>query len=238
MSRRRKHSGSILAAIVGIAAANLFASTAGATLIVDQQPTAGIGLPSALLTLFPTLSVEEIDSFTTAAAYRLGTLTAFTSSDTLVPPISVTGSIYSGAPPGDPGAQLVTTAFGTFDAVHDIVVDFGGALLPAGNYFLTAFVVRQDPSGIWFWNTTFSGPQALTWLIGQGLPPAPEISAFTDRPLALAYTLTGTQVTNAVPEPSSFALSFCGFALVALLAGRRRLAPFLWMERGAALVRS
>jgi hypothetical protein len=45
----------------------------------------------------------------------------------------VSGSIYSGAPPGDPGTQLVTTAFGTLDASHDIVVDFGGAPLPAWN---------------------------------------------------------------------------------------------------------
>jgi hypothetical protein len=52
---------------------------------------------------------------------------------------------------GDPGAQLVTTAFGTLDAIHDIVVDFGGALLPAGSYYLTALVVRQSPNdGIWF----------------------------------------------------------------------------------------
>ena len=89
-------------AIAGIAVASLFAPTADAALIVDQQPTADIGLPSTLYTLTPTASVEEIDSFTTAAAYRLGTLTAFTSSDGLGPAISVSGSIYSGQPPGDP----------------------------------------------------------------------------------------------------------------------------------------
>jgi hypothetical protein len=62
---------------------------------------------------------------------------------------------------------LVTTAFGTLNASHDIVVDFAGALLPAGTYYLTAFVVRQSASdGVWYWNTTFSGPQALTWPIG------------------------------------------------------------------------
>jgi hypothetical protein len=117
----------------------------------------------------------------------------------------------------------VTTAFGTLDASHDIVVDFGGAPLPAGNYYLTAFVVRQSPNhGIWYWNMTFSGPQALTWPIGGGLSPAPETSSFTDEPLALAYTLTGTRVAVAVPEPPSVTLTVCGFALVVLLAGRWR----------------
>ncbi len=199
---RAQRFGWIAAVIAGIAVASLSAPTADAALIVDQQTTADIGLLSSLYTLLPTASVEEIDSFTTAAAYRLGTLTAFTSSDGLGPAISVSGSIYSGEPPGDPGAQLVTTAFGTLDASHDIVVDFGGALLPAESYYLTAFVVRQSPNdGIWYWNTTFSGPQALTWPIGGGLTPAPETSSFTDEPLALAYTLTSTRVAVPVPEP-------------------------------------
>jgi hypothetical protein len=155
---RTQRFGWIVAVIAGIAVASLSAPTADAALVVDQQPTADIGLPSALFTLTPTASVEEIDSFTMAAAYRLGTLTAFTSSDGLGPAISVGGSIYSGAPPGDPGAQLVTTAFGTLDASHDIVADFGGALLPVGSYYLTAFVVCQSPNdGIWYWNTDLLG---------------------------------------------------------------------------------
>jgi hypothetical protein len=62
----------IVATIAGTALASLFAPTADAALIVDQQPTADIGLPSTLFTLTPTASVEEIDSFTTVAAYRLG----------------------------------------------------------------------------------------------------------------------------------------------------------------------
>jgi hypothetical protein len=86
---------------------------------------------------------------------------------------------------------------------------------------LTAFVVRQSPNdGIWYWNTTFSGPQALTWPIGGGLSPVPETSLFTDEPLALAYTLTGTTAAVAVPEPPSVTLSVWGFTLVVLLAGR------------------
>ena len=144
MSTRTQRFGWIATAIAGIAVGSSFAPTADAALIVDQQPTADIGLQSTLYTLTATASVEEIDSFTTATAYRLGTLTAFTSSDGLGPAISVSGSIYSGAPPGDPGAQLVTTASGTLDASHDIVVDFGDALLPVGSYYLTAFVVRQS----------------------------------------------------------------------------------------------
>ncbi len=67
--------------MAGIAAGSLFAPTADAAVIVDQQPTAGIGLLSTFFTLQPGISVAEIDSFTTTTAYRLGTLTAFSSSD-------------------------------------------------------------------------------------------------------------------------------------------------------------
>jgi len=106
------------------------------------------------------------------------------------------------------------------------VVDFGNALLPSGTYYLTAFVVRQSVNnGVWYWNTTFSGPQALTWPIGQGLPPAPEANAFTDEPLALAYTLTGTPVVAAVPEPPTWALFAGGLSVAGLLSARRRSRP-------------
>jgi hypothetical protein len=96
-------------------------------------------------------------------------------------------------------------------------------LLPAGTYYLTAFVVRQD-LGIWYWNTSFTGPQALTWAIGLDLAPAPETSPFTDQPLALAYTLTGALATPA-PEPPTWALFGGGFVLAGLLSTRRRLHP-------------
>ncbi len=213
------------AAIAGIAVGSLFAPTADAALIVDQQPTADIGLPSSFYTLTPAVSVAEIDSFTTAVAYNLGVFTAFPSSDGIGAPISVTASIYSGGPPGGPGAELVTTAFGTLTENADIVVDFDGALLPAGSYYITAFVLRQTPNdGVWYWNTTYSGPQALTWKIGLGQPPAPEANPFTDQPLALAYTLTGTPVTGTAPapEPPTALLLSGGMAFVLLLAGRRR----------------
>jgi hypothetical protein len=119
--------------IAGTAMASLFAPTADAALIVDQQPTADIGLPSTLFTLTPTALVEEIDSFTTLAAYRLGTLTAFTSSDRLGAAHLGQRVDLLGRRPAIQAPQLVTTAFGTLDASHDIVVDFGGAPLPAWN---------------------------------------------------------------------------------------------------------
>ena len=211
-----------LAVAAGIVAAGFCATAARADFIVDQQPTADIGLISTLYTLDAPFSTLEIDSFTTTTSYRLGTLTAFTSSDGAGPNISVTGSIYSGGPPGGPSANLVATASGTLDADHNIVVNFHDALLPAGTYYLTAFPERQIPLyGIWYWNTTFSGPQALTWPIGAGLSPAPETSTFTDQPLALAYTLTGTLATSA-PEPPIWALLLSGFTFASLLSARRR----------------
>lgn len=208
-----------------IASAGLLSAPAArAAFIVDQPATAGIGLVSTAYTLTPLNSVLEIDSFGTAVPYHLGTLTAFSSSDGGGVPISVTASIYSGGPPGGPGATLVATATGSLDGVHDIVVDFRGTVLPTGTYYLTASVLRQLPiDGIWHWNTTFSGPQALTWPIGMGGRPAPETSPFTNQPLALAYTLTGTPVVAALPEPSSLGLLGGGLLLTgALIAGRKR----------------
>lgn len=213
----------LVAAVAGIISTGLTAQAARAADIVDQQPTADIGLPSTFYTLTPAASMAEIDSFTTAIPYHLGTLTAFTSSDGIGPTLSVTGSIYSGGPPGGPGASLVTTAFGSLNGAHSIVVDFGGALLPAGTYYLTAFVEREAPfDGIWYWNTTFSGPQAYTWPIGMGLPPAPETSMFTTQPLALAYTLTGSPVVSAVAEPPSGMIIASGLGLMGLFGVRRK----------------
>jgi hypothetical protein len=60
MLRRRRRSGRIAAAIVGIAGASVFAPAAGAALIVDQQPTVNIGLQSTLYTLTPAVSVAEM----------------------------------------------------------------------------------------------------------------------------------------------------------------------------------
>ena len=132
MRRARRPTRCLAAGAAGVVAASLCAPAARADLIVDQEPTADIGLASAIFALQPAGSVLEIDSFTTTTGYRLGTLTAFPLSDGPGTNISVSGSIYSGAPPGDPGADLVATASGTMDADHNIVVDFGGALLPAG----------------------------------------------------------------------------------------------------------
>lgn len=207
-----------------IASAGLLSAPgARAAFIVDQPATAGIGLVSTSYTLTPLASVFEIDSFSTASPYHLGILTAFSSSDGGGIPISVSASIYAGGPPGGPGAALVATAFGSLNAVHDIVVDFSGTTLPAGTYYLTAGVVRQSPTdSIWYWNTTFSGPQALTWPIGMGGAPAPETSPFTNRPLALAYTLAGTPVATAVPEPTSVTLLGIGLLLTGALVVRRR----------------
>lgn len=219
--RRRRW---LAAGAAGIVGASLCAPTARADFIVDRELLVGVGLVSSFFSLTPSISIAEIDSFTTTTVYRLGTLTAFASSDGGGTPISVSGSIYSGAPPGDAGAELAATAFGTLDADHNVVVDFGGALLPAGTYFLTAFVTREtNADGIWFWNTTLSGPEALAWQIGRGLAPEPESSVFPDPPLALAYTLTGTKVATAVPEPPSWALLVSGFAFAGLLSTRRRL---------------
>jgi hypothetical protein len=223
MTSTRRVSGTIVAAAAGIAAASVFGSAARAAFIVDQEPTAGIGLQSTFYTLQPGASFAEIDTFTTTAAYRLGTLTAFSSSDGGGAPLSASASIYEGAPPDEPGSTLVATASGNLDASHSIVVDFGNELLPAGSYFLTAFVVRQtELDGIWYWNTTYSGPQALTWAIGEGQPPAPETNPNQTGPLALAYTLTGTLATPA-PELPTWALFDSGFALAGLLSTRRRL---------------
>lgn len=204
-----------------ISALVLAAPAARAAFIVNQPATADIGLVSTEYTLAPTNSVLEIDSFSTNSPYHLGTLTAFSSSNGGEIPSSVFASIYAGGPPGGPGATLVATALGALDGASSIVVDFGGTILPAGTYYLTAGVVRQL-NGIWYWNTTFGGPQALTWPIGAGGAPAPETSPFTNQPLALAYTLTGTPVVAAIPEPASVTLLGIGLLLTGALLVRRR----------------
>ncbi len=210
---------------------------AAADVIVDQplmfEPQLGgtQAIASNIFQLVPQSSFLGLDDFTTTAPYRLTNLTAFAINDGSGPNVNVQASIYTALPgPGSP-AIVAATTFGTQDPVtRNLMFDFGGQLLPAGSYYLTAFVVRQDlrTHGVWFWGTTpvVHGTEAYVWPIGAFTPPVTE-QAFINNavggtgqpPLDLAFKLEGNPLASPVPEPATASLIALGLAA---LGGNKR----------------
>src|SRR4051812_15679471 len=96
-------------------------------------------------------STYEFDDFTTMQAFNLTMLTAFgVETGTPSTNTAVVGRILTA--PGITGVPVLSAVSGT-QVGNDLILDFGNQLLPAGSYWLTAYVVRPSAGGQWNWST-------------------------------------------------------------------------------------
>jgi PEP-CTERM motif len=189
--------------------------TTRADIIVNQAPNGG-NIVSQVFPDFPAFSTYSFDDFTTTQAYQLTSLTAFgTEAGDPSQNVSVTAEIWNGLPGS---GSMILSFTGSEDGAGSLNFSLGNALLPAGSYWLTAYVTRPDnPGGQWFFDTSnlVQPSQAYVWNpgggFGFGTSPFP-IENVTGVPENLAYILQGTA---AVPEPTSLTLLGIGMAFLA-----------------------
>ncbi|HOX38852.1 MAG TPA: PEP-CTERM sorting domain-containing protein [Candidatus Brocadiia bacterium] len=160
----------------------------------------------------------EFDDFTTGTDYFVTSL--YAQGIELGDPsynLDVVGEIWDGLPGS--GSLVLSSVTGT-QMGSDLSIDFGGQYLPAGSYWITAYVVREFTPGYqWFWygTTPINGSEEYFYdpsnifSYGVLVPGSVVFSASTD----MAFVLQG----NPVPEPSTVGLIGLGIVAVAL---RRR----------------
>jgi hypothetical protein len=200
----------------------LNAGTARAVDIVNQPPNTG--LPSRASQVFPDFAIFstfEFDDFQTTTAFALTNLTVYgTELGNPAFNVAVTAQIWNGLP----GSGAIVLSTMGMEVGMDLLFDFGGQFLPAGSYWLTAFVTRPFVGGgQWFWaeNLPVTGSQSFFYNpgggFGFGTTPIPGSTVF-GTPANQAFLLQGIAF---VPEPSSVALLAVGGA-VGLLFRRWR----------------
>lgn len=147
-----------------------------AEVIVDQ-PSGGTGqhIGSQDYPDVPASSRFTFDDVVIIRSYGLTSLTAYGGETTGNPVdnVAVYATIYSS--PDWMTTPIVSTS-GTQIGV-DLLFDFGGALLPPGTYWLSAYVVRANSKGQWRLRLPIRGSQAY-WHnpgggSGYGTPPLP-----------------------------------------------------------------
>jgi hypothetical protein len=101
-------------------------------------------------------SSYEFDDFTTTINYNVTTLTVpGVELGTASANTAVTGEIWNGLPGSGGGSIVMTSTHGKEKANGALAINFGSQLLPAGSYWITAFVTRNFSSGgQWFWDRT------------------------------------------------------------------------------------
>jgi hypothetical protein len=109
----------------------------------------------------PTYSVSVFDDFTIGTAYEITELTAL-GRDYYGSPasnLSVVAGIYASP---DLTIPPIVSASG-IEVSGNLLFNFGGAMLPAGTYWVSARVVRPNSAGGWYWNlrAPVSGSQAM-----------------------------------------------------------------------------
>jgi hypothetical protein len=214
-----------LGALVLVAAAPTGPARAG--LIVNQTPTDGDNVISQVFPNQPTSTTFAFDDFVTAQAYSLTALTVLgTERGDPTQNLAVTAEIWSGLP----GAGSRVQAFAGFeDGGGTLHFDLGHYVLPAGSYWLTAYVTRPvPPTGPfqWFIDTysPVTGMQAQLYNPGNGFgfgtDPFP-IRRITPNPEDLAFTLSGDAVAVFVPVPEPGTLLLFALGTVAVAGWRR-----------------
>lgn len=198
-----------------------FLATSGlahADILIDQPNSGGNGRWSQSVTDMTDLATFQLDDFALLNDAHITTVIAYgeeqgNSGENL----NIVAQIWSGLP--TQGGSLVLSTNGVQNG-HNLEFDFGGALLTAGSYWLTAYVERPLASGgQWFWNTStvMNGNESYFYNpaggFGLGVEPIPGSIPFGEA-ADLAFSIHG----NSVPTPGVLAL----LGVAGLVARSRR----------------
>jgi hypothetical protein len=197
---------------------------ANADQIVNQHSSSGGDVSSQLFPDETSVSKFAFDDFVTTRANSLTSLAVYGAEGGGSEPsqnVAVTAEIWNGLP----GTGSIVHSFsGTEDGSGNLDFNLGGYVLPAGSYWLSAYVTRPlNPGGQWFWRlyTPVNGAQAELYSPGEASTPSP-IGDLFGVPFDLQFTLSGDAVS--APEPASeigFA-GLCGMGLIGFARSRRR----------------
>ena len=122
-----------------------------AEVLVDQSSGAtGRYIQSQDLTNQPQYSAAAFDDFTITAPYRITTLHAIGREYYGAPSynLDVVGGIYT-----EPDMRIAPIVrVSGVQVGNDLFFDFGGVVLPAGQYWIGAWIVRPNTFGGWYYN--------------------------------------------------------------------------------------
>ena len=194
------------AARAGIALAFSFmTSTARADVLVDQSSgQTGAGAGSKYATDNVPLSAALIGDFTIGSTTAITQMTAFGAvwpTTTTFP--DVRAAIH---PAPDWRTTPILITGGVHMADGSLSFDFGGAQLPAGTYWVTAYVVDSISGPDWYWKIRY--PVTGSWAMwhnpgdiwGYGGDPVSLMTIFEGGPaMDLAYVLRGVPVMAPTP---------------------------------------
>jgi hypothetical protein len=202
----------LLALLIAVIIFTATGRRAHAAVIIDQPANSSLfGRVAQEFPNDPDFNAYEFDDIVTSIAYSLGILTVYGDEQgDSTQNTSVRAEIWSDLPPA---GSVVLSQTGS-QVGNNLVFDFGGATLPAGTYFLTAFVVRElTGGGQWFWNLNepVTGLESHFFNPGGGFGfgttviPGSTGPFSADGPVNQAFTLEGAAAA-AVPEPASLLL--------------------------------
>ncbi len=141
---------------------------ASADVIVDQ-PWDGnnLGIIAHVFPDRPDHDTFELDDFSTTQDYLVTTLEAGgTDVGNPADNLAVIGEIWDGLPGIFGGNLVMSSVSGVEHADGSVAIDFGCQLLPAGDYWITVYVVRNIAKGFnWTWKRTND------MVFGKGDPP-------------------------------------------------------------------